>query len=302
MAAGKALSLRPSGPGRRGPSVLAGIGAAALSALLLSACMASGPQSKTVVTDYFALEPAGGSSTRTKGNVSVEDAGEVTGIAASVEVQACRGDRLEFRKVRHKKQTGYRTVEKKDKKGRVRKERVPTYKHVTKREPVYETVDPLAGLHIREVAIYNDSAHILPLNRVQAVLVDAAGNDNESLSKRAIRRMVRRARPCPSTDGVFAELRGLRMLGGNIRILPGRSARVLMAFPGIDIRILGGWTLELHGVPVEIDAAGNVARVAAFSFPLVARGYRETVEMRRESLFRPWKVQRKSTAPIGPGS
>ena len=301
MAAGKARSPRPARHDRRGPAPLA-IGAAALAAVLLPACMAGGPQSKTVVTDRFALEPAGGSSTRTRGDVSVEDAGEATGVSAPVRVQACRGGRLEYRKVRRREKTGYRWVESKDKKGKARRKRVAEYETVTERRPVHETVDPLAGLHIRELAVHNDSAHVLPLNRVHAVMVDAAGNDNESLSKPAIRDGFLRARPCPSSDGALSGLRGLKLLGGNIRVLPGRTARLLVAFSGIDKRILGDWALELHGFPVATDAAGRVSRVASFSFPLVARGWRETVEMHRESLFAPWTAGRRTTTPIGPGS
>lgn len=299
MAGCETGSLGPEKPDRRGP--VAGVCAAALAGVLLSACSAGGPQSKTVVTDYFALEPVGNSSTRTRGNISVEDAGEVTGVSAPVRVQACRGSRLEYRKVRRKEKTGYRWVESKDKKGKVRRKRVAKYKYVTERKPVYETVDPLAEFHIRELTIHNDSAHILPLVRVHAVMVDAAGNDNESLSKQAIRNGFLRTRPCPSTDGILSGLHSLKMLGGNIRVLPGRAAQILLVFPGIDKRILGDWALELYGFPVGTDAAGNVSRVASFKFPLVARGYRETVEMHRKSGFSPWTAGRKTTTRIGPG-
>ena len=53
---------------------------------------------------------------------------------------------------------------------------------------------------------------------------------------------------------------------------------------------------------METDETGNVSRAISFVFPLVARGYRTTIEMRKERAFSPWKAIRKTTTPIRPDS
>ena len=109
-------------------------------------------------------------------------------------------------------------------------------------------------------------------------------------------------RPCPSTRHIVSSLRGLKFLGGNIRLRPGRVARVLAVFARVDKRIPGDWTLEIHGLPVDTDPAGNVSRAASFAFPLVSRGYRTTIELRKEELFAPWREINRTTEEIKPDS
>lgn len=251
-----------------------------LATVLLSGCKA-GPLTRVVVDEHFSIEPVGDSSKQTRGSVTVEDLGEPADIAAPVRVQACKGRRLQFVRV---KSVGP--------KGKIR----------IRRRPVYEEVNPLEGLYVRRLKIRNDSGHILSLNRIEAVLVDAAGNDNEGLSRAMAGRFLLRARPCPSTRGIVASLRSLKFLGSNIRLRPGRVTRVFVAFSGIDKRIPGDWYLELHGFPVRTDPAGKVSRVASFNFPLVSRGYRTTVEMRKDTAFGPWKTIKRTTKPVGPAS
>ena len=249
--------------------------------LLLFGC-ASGPQDQTVVQETFAIEAISGTSKQSSGGVTVEDLGEQAQIVPPVRVQACKGRRLLFR-----------TVEKKRKKGG---------KTYTERRPVYTEVDPFHRLHVRRLKIRNDTEHVLYLDRIGAVLVDAAGNDNEGMSKSMLRHYLRSVRPCPSTEAVIVSLRSLRFIGANIRIRPGRVTQVLVVFSGINKRILGDWVLELHGVPVDTDPAGRVSRVASFSFPYAARGFRTTIERRKETTFGPWREISRTVKEIEPGS
>ena len=246
--------------------------------LILPACK-SGPESKIVVKEHFSIAKAGKRAKQTWAGIEITDLGEPTAVARPVRVQSCRGRYLKFaeRKVRGKK-------------GKTR----------LVRRPIYEVVHPLEGLYVRGLKIRNGSPHVLSLGRVEAVLLDAAGNDNENMSKAKIGRMLRGARPCRSTRGVIASLRSLKILGSDIRLHPDRSARIFAVFSGVDKTILGDWTLRLHGISVETDRYGRGSRVAPFAFSLVARGYRTAVEMRRDSAFGRWKVVRKTTEPIKP--
>ena len=251
-----------------------------LPVLLLFGC-ATGPQTQVLVRDSFVMEAVDGTSKQTLGGVTAEDLGEQADVVPPVRVQACKGSRLLFREVKQR-----------DKKGKTH----------TKRRPVFVEVDPFRNLHVRRLKIRNDTEHVLSLKRIEAVFVDAAGNDNEGMTRATLRRYLRSARPCPSTRAVVASLRSLKFLGSNIRLRPGRVTQVLAVFSGIDRRILGDWTLELHGVPVETDPAGRVSRVASLSFPFRTRGYRTTVERRKETTFGPWQELSRKVEEIDPGS
>ena len=241
---------------------------------------ASGPQTKTVVEDSFSIESIAGTSRQSIGYVAIEDHGEAHRLVQPVEVQACDGHRLKYRRVERKTKKGGRRVEE---------------------VPVFETIDPLRGVYIRRLVIRNATGHVLRLNRMDAVLVDAAGNDNELVTKSRLRRRLRAERPCRSTRGLVASLRGLKVLGADIRMRPGRVAELYAVFSGVDERIIGDWTMELHEVPVVFDAAGRTVRLATFEFPLVSKGYRTTRVLRKEKLFDPWKEIHRTTEEILPG-
>ena len=167
--------------------------------------------------------------------------------------------------------------------------------------PVYETVHPFDGLYLRKLKITNSTKHNIRLNRVDAVLVDAAGNDNELMTRSVLRHDLLARRPCRSTEALIESLRSVKLPGANIRIRPGRATELLAAFTGVDESILGDWTLELHEVPVETDPAGEVLYPASVEFPLLARGYRTTTRLRRERWFDSWKGTHRTTEKVGPG-
>ena len=261
---------------------------ALLACVLPLAGCATGPVTQLVVEETYTLESVGDASRQREGSVTVIDQREPSFVASPVRVQACDGSRLLFRTV---KETTYT----KTKSDGDRKKRAPV-----RRLPVFEDVNPFRDLYIRQLEIRNDTGHVLSLNRIEAVLLDAAGNDNEGITKAELGHYLRHARPCRSTEEIIERLRSVKFLGSNIRLRPGRSAQVFVAFPGIDQRILGDWTLELHGVPVETNAAGEVSHVSSFAFPLVARGYRTTREMYKETTFSPWREIKRTVREIQP--
>ena len=130
--------------------------------------------------------------------------------------------------------------------------------------------------------------------------VDAAGNDNELMTRSALRHDLLARRPCRSTEALIDSLRSVKLLGANIRIRPDRATILLAAFTGVDESILGDWTLDLHEVPVETDPAGEVLHAASFEFPLLGRGYRTTTRLRRERWFDSWKETHRTTEEVGP--
>ena len=248
---------------------------------LVSEGCATGPQVKTIVRDTFSIEAIEGTSRQTVGNVTVEDLGEAQGILTPVEVQACDGPFLVTRKLK-----------------RITKEG----EEYTEEHPVLEIVDPFQGVYVRRLKIRNDTEHTMRLNRIDAVLLDAAGNDNELMTKSMLGQDLLARRPCPSTRGLIENLRSVKLLGADIRIRPGREAVLFAAFSGVDRRIVGDWTLELNEMSVSTNSAGEVSRVASFEFPLLVKGYRTVITLEKNGLFEPWvEVHRRTDeVQLGP--
>lgn len=244
---------------------------------LASAGCASGPQVKSIIQDSYSIEAIEGTSRQTIGNVTIEDVGEAHEIVTPMQVQACDGPFLITRKVKKVTRKGKEYIEER---------------------PVLETVDPLQGIYVRSLKIRNDTEHTMRLNRIDAVLVDAAGNDNELMTKSALAQDLFARRPCPSTESLIENLRIIKLLGADIRIRPGRVVVLFAAFSGVDKRIIGDWTLELNEVPILMNPNGEVSRVSSFKFPLLARGYRTTIVLKSEGLFEPWEEIRRRTVEI----
>ncbi len=270
---------RPSHePAARQPS-FSGLISALLVSIAAGGC-ATGPQEKTVVEETFFIETVGDTSRQTIGAVTIEDLGEARNVVQPVEVQACDGLRLKFHRVKRTTKEGKKHFE---------------------RHPVHETVDPLHGFYLRKLRLRNDTGHVLRLNPIDAVLLDAAGNDNELMTKAELRHHLRASRPCQSTEALVQSLRVVKLLGADIRIRSGRATELFAAFSGVDPRIVGDWTLELNDIPVATGPAGRTLRSVSFAFPLLSRGYRTTTQLRREKLFEPWKELSRTTEELRPG-
>ena len=210
----------------------------------------SEPQIKITTQETFSIETISGTSRQTIGNVTVKDLGEPRSIIQAVRVQACEGSLLRYGRKETKTKEGKRFI---------------------KKYPVFENVDPFDGIYLRKLRIRNDTGHVLRLNRIDAVLLDAAGNDNELMTKSALHHDLRARRPCSSTEGLIGSLRSLKLLGSDVRIRPGRVAVLFAAFSGVDKRIVGDWTLELNEVPVVTAPSGRVLRAVSFEFPCLLR-------------------------------
>ena len=197
-----------------------------------------------------------------------------------VEVQACDGPLLLDRRAKRIGEEGEEYVE---------------------RFPAFETVDPFEGIYVRRLKIRNETGHTVRLNRIDAVLVGAAGNDNELMTKSALRQDLLARRSCPSTEGVIESLRSVGLLGAYIGVRPGRSTVLFAAFSGVERRILGDWTLELNGVPVATEPGGEVLHAVSFALLLLAKGYRTTTTLRNQGLFDRWEEMNRVTNEIGSG-
>ena len=236
------------------------------------------PQLRSIVRDTYSVEAIGDTQKQTKESVTVEDFGEARQVLPPVRVQACNGPHLLFDEREYIDSEGNRRI---------------------RRIPVYETVDPLSGVYVRRLKITNGTEHNLRLGQTETVLVDAAGTERDGLVKGELAQNIRAGRPCASTNALIQNISTLKVLGsGDTRIRPGREDTFLVAFSGVDKSVTGDWTLELIDFPVATNEAAEVIRVTSFRFPLEAKGYRTTIQQRKESLFAPWEEIGRNTEEI----
>lgn len=245
---------------------------------LLSACATtSEPRFESKIINTYELKALDVSKKiQTKGSITIEDAGDAKNDATPVRIHACDGAQLRYETKNY------------------------TYKGVPmqKQVKVMETVNPLNGLYVRRLKITNNSEHTLRINQVDSVLVDGAGIDHESMSRDLMTQHIRANIPCQSSYAVIKSLERMKIIGSDTRIRPGREVDMLVVFSGVDKSVLGDWTLELNDFPVKTNEANQVSKVTSFKFPLVAKGFRTTINYRKDSLFSAWKEINRETKEI----
>lgn len=244
-------------------------------AALLTACAAGEPQTRVRTIDNFALVTVEDQKAQEVDAVAIQDMGEVKDLIRPLQVQACDG-------------TLRRYNERRTRDGKL-----------ISREPVMITLDPLRGVYVRRLRVTNDTTNVLNLNRADAVLVDAAGNDNELADTEIITQNIVARFPCGSGDAAARTLRPLKMLGSDVRIRPGREVTFYAMFLNVDPSIVGDWTLELNDFPVQTDAKGDVSKVAQFKFDLVAKGFRTRITETKMGLLSPWVETNRTTEELG---
>lgn len=243
-------------------------------AVLLTACAAGEPQTRVRTIDNFALVTVEDEKAQEVDEVTIQDMGEVKELIRPVQVAACDGAHVRYN-------------ERRTRDGKL-----------ISREKVMVTVDPLRDVYVRRLRVTNDTTNVLNLNRADAVLVDAAGNDNELADKEIITQNLISRFPCGSGRAVAGTLQKLKVLGADVRIRPGREVTFYAMFTTVDPRIVGDWTLELNDFPVETDAKGDVSKVAQFKFDLVAKGFRTTITETKMGLLSPWVETNRTTEEL----
>ena len=244
----------------------------------LAAC-ASDPQTRVLHQDTFTIvSSVDNQKIQKKANVIIEDQGEADQVIQPVRVQACDGAHLLWDEQQYIDAKGRR---------RVRRVRVMT------------EVDPLEGVYVRRLRVTNNTPNVLRLNRADAVLVDAAGNDNELADLEILAQNIKATMACPSGDAIVRTLRPLKILGADVRIRPGRETSFYAMFLDVDKSIVGDWVLELNDFPVETDAVGDVSKVESFKFHLVSKGLRTSITQRKAGFMSPWVEIKRTTEELG---
>jgi hypothetical protein len=241
--------------------------------LLLISC-GTYPQFRTKVSYRYSQAPlTHESAEQTKEAITIEDIGASEKIIQPIKVQKCNGSRLAFKTV-----TKYRYSD--------TGKKIP----YEAREPVFETVDPLANIYLRRIRIRNTTEHVLQLTKIDVVFVDPSGNEYEMVPKEFLGNFILSNRPCTSSESIISALQPLQLiLGRRTRIRPQRDQEFLLAFPNLTTNIPGEWRLELHNFPTQTDRAGNISRKTSFEFPIEVTKYKITVKQRKDGFIDRWK-------------
>ncbi len=139
-----------------------------------------------------------------KSNVITADQGEVENLIQPVRVQDCIGAHYLYEETQYK-----------DSSGQIR----------IRRTPVMADVGPLQGVYFRRLRVTNNTSNVLRLNRADAVMVDATGNDSEMADFQILAQNIKVSLPCPSGDAVARTLSPFKILGARLRFMPCFSKR-----------------------------------------------------------------------------
>lgn len=257
--------------------------------LIISLCIGafltgcgSYPKYTTEVHVTGRLDSIDGIDKQTKESITVEDMGEVhaASLANAIEIQLCRNGSLQY--------TGeFRTV------------RNAAGQYVRRPVPVIVSVNPLEFLKVyaRRIRIHNGTEHSLQLRDVDVVLIDAADNENDMLSKSLIDDLLDIQWPCPNRNKLKASLAPVSIFSGNFRIRPNREKETYIFFQPITFQSSPGeWYLQFHNFPVRTNEAGHVIRKTSFEFLFIARKVTTGIRFRRDGYFSDWReIERKTT-------
>jgi len=145
----------------------------------------------------------------------------------------------------------------------------------------------LAGPNQRwyQVALTNNTDHVVRLNNVIVRLFDPAGNQYEPFSKEDLATDLTRSWPCPTASIAAQQYKVIKLLDRNAEMLPNTTTTGWIVFKPASLGILGVWKLAIYEVPVATDEAGKVSKTTKFETRTVVKKFVDTY--RRENLMAP---------------
>jgi hypothetical protein len=153
--------------------------------------------------------------------------------------QAKDGIIIEMRDVRQLPEAFFATVPACDRAGRLL---INQYGN-----PVTERVSLAApGQFWEQVAITNQTDHIVRLNTVAIRLFDPSGNQLEPLTKEDLESAFLSRRPCPSSQQAARQIRAIKLIDRNMEIVPNSTASGWIAFAPPSMQMPGVWKFAFY--------------------------------------------------------
>jgi hypothetical protein len=145
------------------------------------------------------------------------------------------------------------------------------------RNPVLERVSfARPGQFWQNMALTNQTDHVIRLNTVVIRVFDPAGNQLEPLSKDDLAARLLGDRPCSSSQQAANQFRANKVFDRNMEIVPGTTTTFWVAFQPPALDMPGVWKYAIYDVPVQVDQAGRTIRAARFEMRVVATKFIDT--------------------------
>lgn len=129
-----------------------------------------------------------------------------------------------------------------------------------------------------QVAITNQTDHVIRLNSIVIRLFDPAGNQDEPLSKDDLISYFLSNRPYPSSYQAVERFKLIKLIDRNLEILPNSTITGWLAFKPASMEIPGIWKLAIYEVPVKFNEAGQVTKTTRFEIRIKGKKFIDTYE------------------------
>lgn len=139
-----------------------------------------------------------------------------------------------------------------------------------------------------EIAITNQTSHVIRLNSVVLRLFDPSGTQYEPLTGDDLGAQLLAERPCPSTAQALNMFRVNKIFNRNIEIVPGTTSTFWMAYTPASRNMPGIWKFSVYELPVVLDSSGRPTKTTHFDMRVVAKQVTETLH--QENPLEPAKV------------
>jgi hypothetical protein len=140
--------------------------------------------------------------------------------------------------------------------------------------PVTERVGLTSpGQFWEQVAITNQTDHIVRLNTVAIRLFDPSGNQLEPLTKEDLESAFLSRRPCRSSEQAARQIRAIKLIDRNMEIVPNSTATGWLPFAPPSLQMPGIWKFTFYDIPVRIDQSGRTTKATQFEMRSIAKKY-----------------------------
>ena len=138
--------------------------------------------------------------------------------------------------------------------------------------PIFEPVSlARPGQYWQQLALTNNTTHVLRMTEVVIRLFDPAANQIEPLTWGDLTSELMAMRPCPSSMQAIQQLRINKIFDRNMEIVPHTTATFWLAFRPPSMQMTGTWKFAIYEVPVNVDSAGRPTRTTGFDMRIVAK-------------------------------
>ena len=132
------------------------------------------------------------------------------------------------------------------------------------------------GQYWEQVAITNNTAHVVRMTEVVIRLFDPSGGQFEPINWGDMQTELMGARPCPSTAVALNQFRVNKVFDRNMEIVPRSTSTFWVPFRPASMEMAGVWRFSVYDVPVAVDQAGRATRKAQFDMRVAAKKFIDT--------------------------